>query len=120
MNATPFTGLGRRRYDRASDGYNAFELPLVPRFRGQSKTEKLREALRSNARLTALQLATLADLDNSGLVGALLKHDIALGRVKFEDGGYYWNHEFDERVRQAIEDAIVVLRRHGYTVQAPK
>lgn len=119
MNATPFTGLGRRAYNRVSDSYSPFEVP-VPQFRGVSKVQTMRDALRAHGRLTARQLATMADLESTALVGGLLKNDLGHGRVKFDGAAYCWNDGFDERLQEAITDAVALLRRNGWRVEKPR
>jgi hypothetical protein len=114
--ATPFTGLGRRRYDRVSDQYSVWDVP-VPKFKGPTRTQQLRDLIREHGQLNAAQLAVMAGLESSALVGGLLKHDLHLGRVKFDGVGYLWNDDYNERLGEAIADAIALLRRHGYVVQ---
>jgi hypothetical protein len=116
--ATPFTGLGRRRYDRASDQYNAFEI-AVPKFKGPTKTQRLRDLIQQHGSMRAGELADCVGLESSALVGGLLKHDIALGRVFFDGKAYRWNTEYDERLGESIADAIALLRRHGFRVEPP-
>ncbi|WP_290906319.1 hypothetical protein [Aquabacterium sp.] len=121
QHAGPFTGLGTRAYNRASDSYCASETPApIQRVAGVSKTEMLRRLVREHGSLPGLSLAVQTDLPSSSLVGALLKHDIALGRIKFEGGRYCWNDDFDRcRQEEAIADAAALLRRHGWRVKEP-
>lgn len=71
--------------------------PTFPQFRAEApasdttKTELMRRALRGagSAGMRARSLAIEAGLANSGLVGALLKYDMARGHVLFADGHYY-------------------------------
>lgn len=116
MSATPFTGLGRRRYDRVSDQYSVWDVP-VPKFKGPTRTQQLRDLILEHVRLTAAQLAVMAGLESSALVGGLLKHDLHLGRIKFDGVGYLWNADYNERLGESIADAIALLRRHGYRVE---
>lgn len=55
--------------------------------RCNGKTEALRMALDQGS-FTALELASIASLPNSGLVYALLKSDINKGRVELVEGLY--------------------------------
>lgn len=102
---TPFTGLGARPERPA-----AAETPTL------SRTERLRLALHTHGRCSARTLADKVGLENSALVGALLKHDIELGRVKYFDGAYELDPDFDMSDRAEIAAAIALLQRHGYKV----
>lgn len=116
----PWAGIGRRAYNRVSDSYNTEPKPArEPRIKGESKAQTLRHLLQTHGRLTARQLATMADLEASALVGALLKNDVGLGRVKFDGVAYCWHDQFDEKLRASIAEAITLLRRHGYKVEKP-
>ncbi len=85
---------------------------------GETPTERLRLALRDAKReLTAQQLATVADLERTAAVGALLKTDLAKGRVVRTARGYRWNDQHDEALEAEIKAAARLLRRHGYAVR---
>jgi len=84
-----------------------------------SKTDRLREYLRTQGSATAIDLALEADLASTGLVGALLKVDLERGRVEFRAGRYTYNHEFDEAMDAEIRKAMALLKRHGYKVKKP-
>jgi hypothetical protein len=59
-----------------------------PADRATTPTARLRQLLQARGPLTAGELAMAVGLDNSGLVGALLKYDRKHGRVTLEDGRY--------------------------------
>jgi hypothetical protein len=70
--------------------------PPAPPEEKDSRAGRMRAALREQGSLGARALAAAVGLRNSGLVGALLKHDIQAGRVQFHDGVYSWNPTVDE------------------------
>lgn len=106
--ATPFTGLGKR-ISRTRG--------LISPDEGDSAAARLRNALRDNGPLSAGALRELLGLASVSLVGALLKHDLHTGRVKFSGGAYRIDLEFDERAHGDIRDAIAYLKRNGYEVR---
>lgn len=55
-----------------------------------SKTETLRNALQRLGPQTAAELTVVANLPDSGKVGALLHHECTKGNVKREGGKYHW------------------------------
>jgi hypothetical protein len=122
LAGTPWSGLGRRAYNRDSD-----EPPERQATRGckghtsgqRSKAQTLRDLIRKNGRLNARQLAKMAELEATALVGALLKNDVAIGRIKFDGVAYCWHEGFDETLQRALTDAVALLRRHGYRVEKP-
>jgi hypothetical protein len=57
-----------------------------------------------------------ADLDNTGLVSALLAGDIEKGRVFMRAGKYHWNPQHDEQLQAQLKAAANLLKRHGYKV----
>lgn len=79
MNATPFTGLGKRRQRAAG---------LVSPAEGESTTARMRSALRENGPLSAGALRELVGLASVSMVAALLRHDLETGRVRFAGGLY--------------------------------
>lgn len=107
--ASPFTGLGQRARREPSESL------VVPQ-EGDSKAARMRCALRDNGPLTAAQLCNLAGLLNSGFVSALFKGDLASGRVRFVQGCYELNDEYDEALADEIAQAIRLLKRYGYSV----
>lgn len=84
-----------------------------------NKTEAMRNYLRANGKATAPDLAMEADVEQTGLVGALLKTDLQRGRIFMRDGRYHWNPEHDERQAAEVRQAIALLKRQGYKVLKP-
>lgn len=84
---------------------------------GLSKTERMRIYLREFGPATAANLAMEADVPSSALVGALLKADLAMGRVVRDGSRYAWNSEWDEQTNNDIRKAKALLMRHGFTVR---
>jgi hypothetical protein len=83
-----------------------------------SKTQRMREYLRENGWANSHTLADEADVPEVGLVGALLKGDIAKGRVLRTGNGYAWNIEYERTQQQEeLRRAIALLKRHGYQVK---
>lgn len=85
--ANPWLGLGQRALSAAERSYRA---PPPPSTEGDSRTERMRLALRRQGPLPARVLAVHAGVSDSGLVGALLKWDIWHGRIEFDGGHYRW------------------------------
>lgn len=56
-----------------------------------SKAGRMRQELQRNGPASSRRLADVAQLPTAGQVGALLKHDMRLGRVRFFNGMYEWN-----------------------------
>ena len=108
--ATPFTGLGQRSPAIDPVGEPPADAPAA---------ERLRWLLTNRGPMRAPQLAAAASLPHSSMVSALLKHDIASGRVTCYRGVYEIEPAFDEIEREEIQAAIALLRRKGYTVTAP-
>lgn len=89
----------------------------------QSRTESIRAVLRSTGRpMSAAEILLDADLPysaNSSLVSMLLKWDIKQGRVIFQDGLYRWCSETEAEEAEAVREALKLLRRRGYRIEAP-
>jgi membrane protein DedA with SNARE-associated domain len=83
------------------------------------KTDTMRQYLQQYGSATAVLLAMEADLASTGLVGALLKGDLARGRITYRLGRYWWNPAFDERLQADIDQAVALLKRHGWKVRKP-
>ena len=84
------------------------------------KTQRMLDYIRENRSANAIELAIEADLDNTGLVGALLKNAIKKGQVDRIAGRYHWNAAYDAELQADLLQAAQVLRRHGWKVQAPR
>jgi hypothetical protein len=84
-----------------------------------TRTGALRQALATGGRMGSAALAAASGVPRS-VVSALLKGDIACGRVVRHqiDGGVEFElvREFDERLRQRLARARALLVRHGFTV----
>lgn len=85
-----------------------------------SRTESIRQLLRQGGPMRAQRIATELDLPQTALVGALLKADLARGRVRLCNGIYEWNHDHDDALARELSAAARLLRRHGYRVQEPR
>lgn len=96
-----------------------FQMPAKTEQKPTSKTDKLRHHLRAQGSATAQDLAMEADLDNTGLVSALLAGDIAKGRIFIRAGKYHWNPQHDEQLQTQLDAAVTLLKRHGYKVGKP-
>lgn len=118
--ASPFTGLGRRAYNRESDLDQA-QPTAAPRSATaepvKNKTETMRGHLREHGRTNGVQLAALADVKTTSLVSALLKNDIKAGRVTCACGWFEWNEAVDEQLAGRLSEAAALLRQHGYRVE---
>lgn len=85
----------------------------------QTKTDRLRNYLRHHGAANASTLADEADVPQTALVGALLKGDIAKGRVFRRGDKYHWNRQFDEELHKRVQEAAELLKRNGYKVIKP-
>ncbi len=109
---TPWDALLQRRsppspFDRS---------PAEPAISGTSKTAQIRALLRVGP-MSASDICMELDLRSTGLVGALLKHDIAVGRVRSVDGLYELCSEFEQDLIKRIREARALLLSHGYKVE---
>lgn len=82
-----------------------------------SKTERMRQYLRTQGPANSHTLAMEADVPSCGLVAALLKNDLHKGSVFKRGNHYHWNPQWDEQIQAQIQQAKTLLRRHGYAVQ---
>jgi hypothetical protein len=83
-----------------------------------SKTDKMRQYLREHGPANCHTLAMEGEVVSTSLVGSLLKGDLARGRIVFDPqrGLYEWNPAFDERLQADIDQAVALLKRHGWKV----
>jgi hypothetical protein len=88
---------------------------LVP---AVSKAGQIRALLR-NGPMNAAAICMEVEIASSGLVGAVLKHDLAIGRVKFFDGRYELAKDYDQKLQQSIRQARALLESNGYQVVQP-
>lgn len=84
--------------------------------RPPTKTGAMRAYLQEHGKATAHDLAIEGDLENTGLVWALLKADIAKGAIERRGNHYVWVEAYDENRRKDIQAAIRLLRSTGYSV----
>lgn len=122
MTASPFTAMASALTRPAFPTLSAPNATTTP---STSRTEQIRQLLRKQGSMTAheilMELVLPEDFwGDSGLVGALLKNDIAKGQVTRANGKYRWNFDHDEALQNELHQAANLLRRHGYTVEAPK
>lgn len=86
----------------------------------ESKTERMRTYLRTHGAANAATLAHEADVPRTALVSALLKADIARGRIVRRGDKYHWNHQFDAEHHRRLDEAATLLRANGFTVIKPQ
>ena len=100
-------------------------VPYAPEPKAQGRTESIRFVLRQAGRpMSAAEILfdagdSLPHSANSSLVSMLLKWDIKQGRVIFEDGRYRWSSETEAEEAEAVREALKLLRRRGYRIEAP-
>lgn len=82
-----------------------------------SKTGAMRAYLQEHGKATVADLAIEADLENTGLVYALLKADIAKGAIERQGNHYVWIESYDDDRRKDIAAAIRLLKSSGYSVR---
>lgn len=89
----------------------------APAHRSPSTTHvgRMRDALAQGG-MTSRQLMAAADLPKIALVSALLKHDLAIGRVVRDGYVYELNPSWDADETAQVQAAIRLLRRRGFTV----
>lgn len=81
-----------------------------------TKTASIRALLRQGP-MHSSEIASVLGLARPALVGALLKHDLAIGRVqRLAGGAYALADEWEEDEHQRLIEAKALLRRHGYQV----
>lgn len=86
----------------------------------QTKTDRLREALRTmRGPATATQLVTAAGLPKGTNAHVLLAVDVSYGIVQ-RDGMRYVLAKGGEARRKKVLAAIELLRGHGWTVKPPQ
>jgi hypothetical protein len=109
MDGSPFTAMAQQLQAQAEHG------AVV----SSNKCEGIRVLLEEFGALPARALAKHLDLP-SGRIGALAKHDITRGRITFSDGLYRLTPGWDERESRRLQQAAQLLRRYGYSVEAPQ
>lgn len=110
VSASPWDAL-LRRPKRAS----VTSPPEDPR--AQSKAGQVRRLLRERGPMTALQICMDVDIKSTALVMPVLKHDLAIGRIRCAGGHYELVAEFDEQLQADIGRAVALLKRNGYDVR---
>lgn len=94
-------------FDRCTEG----SVPV-----GTSKTAQIRALLRIGP-MNAAAICMEVDIRSTGLVWALLKHDMAMGRVRCVNGMYEMCSEFEQDLQRRIREAKALLLAQGYTVE---
>ena len=84
-----------------------------------SKAAQIRALLARSGPLNAAAICMDVDVESTSLVGPVLKWDMKLGRVLFEDGKYSLNPRFVEEEQAQVRAAVNLLRKHGYRVEVP-
>jgi len=107
------TQIATRRAER--------ERPPVPQAipAGMTRTEAIRDLLRTSGPKNALAIAVILELPDSGRVAALLKEDLRKGAVRLVDGRYEINPDYDAQLLRDLNQAAALLRRHGWKVKEP-
>lgn len=90
--------------------------PADDQVKPPTKTGAMRAYLQEHGKATAHDLAIEGDLENTGLVWALLKADIAKGAIERRGSHYVWVEAYDENRRKDIQAAIRLLTSSGYRV----
>lgn len=80
-----------------------------------SKAGQVRNLLRSGP-MSAAAICMDVDIRSTSLVGAVLKHDLAMGRMRCVNGMYELCSEFEQDLQQRIRQAKALLVSQGYTV----
>lgn len=111
MATTPWDALLQRQTPAAP-----FTRDGEPPVASTSKTGQIRALLKAGP-LSAAAICMEVDVRSTGLVWALLKHDIAMGRVDVEDGIYSLSCEHEQQLQQRIREARALLRFNGYRVE---
>lgn len=81
-----------------------------------TKAASIRALLREGP-MTSRDITVALGLARPALVGALLKHDMAIGRVVRQGNCYALSQGWDEAEQEAVAAAIRLLRRHGHSVR---
>lgn len=80
-----------------------------------SKAGQIRNLLRSGP-MSAAAICMDVDIRSTSLVGAVLKHDLAMGRIRYVNGMYELASEFERELRRRIREAKALLLSQGYRV----
>jgi hypothetical protein len=80
-----------------------------------SATDRMRNALKAGRPMTGTALGALVGRGASE-VRALMHNDITKGKVHYEGGVYSLPPELDATQQRRIQEAVNLLRCHGYTV----
>lgn len=81
-----------------------------------SKAGQVRDLLRAGP-MSAAAICMDVDIRSTSLVGAVLKHDIAMGRVRFVNGMYELVSEFEQDLQRRVREAKALLLAQGYRVE---
>lgn len=83
---------------------------------GTSKAGQIRLLLRSGP-MSAAAICMDVDIKSTGLVSAVLKHDLAMGRIRCANGMYELCDEFEQDLQRRIKAAKALLVDQGYRVE---
>lgn len=83
-----------------------------------SKAGQVRNLLRTGP-MSAAAICMEVDIRSASLVGPVLKHDLAMGRVRFINGLYELASDFEQDLQQRIKEATALLVAQGYQVMKP-
>lgn len=111
-NATPWDALLRTTRKAIFNRCNEAEPALKTSLAGQ-----VRNLLQQNGRMSAASICMDVNIPTTSLVGAVLKHDLAIGRVTCVNGLYELESGYDEELQQKINQAKTLLQRNGYSVE---
>lgn len=112
MNTTPWDALLLRQ-TRAAEFDRCQETPAALT---TSKAGQVRRLLRSGP-MSAAAICMEVEIRSTSLVGPVLKHDLAMGRVRFVNGLYELASDFEQELQQRIRQAKALLESNGYSVE---
>jgi len=86
---------------------------------GPTRTDKIRCLLLERGPLTTTEIVRAAPdaAPTTAWVKALLEPDIKRGYVYKHEGKWHLAADYDPRLPRKIQNAITLLRQHGYTVR---
>lgn len=112
-NTTPWDAL-LRTTRRAESFDRCHEAAPAPKTSLAGQTRLL---LQRVGPMSAGAICMDVDIPSTSLVGPVLKHDLATGRITFVNGLYSINAAYDEELHKQINQAKSLLQRNGYAVK---